>query len=818
MTRERPGHLHAASIAAMSTLGKATAVLLTAAGLLALNAAPALAQNAGQGASGGVQLAQARQAQAQRFDIPAGDLQSALLALSQQVDLQLLYPAELTAGLQTQGVQGSYTPDDALRQLIAGTGLVYRFSDANTVTLVAAQDGDGPMRLGPITVEGQAETGTGPVEGFRASNSVSASNVDAPLIETPATVNVLTADFLDAISARELEDALQYVPGAGVQATTQGQDPAFSLRGFNNIADSVFIDGYLAPRSRYHFDPSLYDRIDVLKGTSSILFGVAAPGGIVNFIAKKPMFESRYAIEGAVGSFDLFRGSLDVTGAIAGDTLAGRLIVTGHTQNQTQNGKNRDRSFDERIIVKPSLLLHTPGDGELYLSYEYSHQNAPQDPGIRRLDDGRILFNLAPSVGPEAFFEKEYHIFNGQFVQPLNDDWQILIGGTLMRGDQEGIDDFPLFGPLDGSPIPLFNNLTFEDVEQEEIRAEVSGGFNTGVHVRHQVTFGVNHRDGQNELYWGRPSEARFIDPVNPVFPPLADFLPVVPIFRDRLKETSFYLQDSIRIGEALNVFGGVRFTDLETEAVDLEDSTFSSFGNDEVVDGSVGVIYNANPWFNPFFSYMTSTEGQRALLRSGDAPARESRQFELGLKSEWLDGALATTISVFDIEQTNQTEFDPDDPDFLFSVLSGTQETQGVEIEWVGQVTDQIRVFGGFSFLDAEFSDSVENKGNTPFAVPKHKFSLFAEYLFGGSLQGLSAGGGLIHVGERFGDNANSYELPTYERFDLTIGYQRDGLDLRLGIENLFDKNYVAGTNGSGHNLIQGARRFFTVSARYSF
>jgi len=265
-------------------------------------------------------------------------------------------------------------------------------------------------------------------------------------------------------------------------------------------------------------------------------------------------------------------------------------------------------------------------------------------------------------------------------------------------------------------------------------------------------------------------------------------------------------------------VFGGVRFTNLEAEAVDLEGGLFSSFGDDEVVDGSVGVMYNAAPWFNPFFSFMTSTEGQRALLRTGDAPAREARQFELGLKSEWLDGALATTISVFDIEQTNQTEFDPDDPEFLFSVLSGTQETQGVELEWVGQVTDRIRVFGGFSLLDAEFSDSVENEGNTPFAVPEHKVSLFAEYLFGGALQGLSAGGGFIHVGERFGDNANSYELPTYERFDLTVGYRRDAFDLRLGIENLFDKNYVAGTNGSGHNLVQGARRFFTLSAGYTF
>jgi len=755
----------------------------------------------------------------QRFAIAPQPLAAALDRFSEATGISFAYTTSQLAGVRSPGVTGEFTPRRALARLLAGTGITQEFTSADTVTLVQAQQEGGPVQVGPITVEGQAARGSDTVEGFRAYTSTTATNADVPLMETPATVSVLTRDFLATLSVRELEDALQYVPGAGTQATTQGQDPAFNLRGFNNIADSVYIDGYLAPRSRYHFDPSLYERIDVLKGTSSILFGVASPGGVANYVSKKPLFETRYAIAGAAGSFDLFRGSVDATGPIGkGGNLAGRLIVVGHTQNQTQNGKNRDRSFNERVIVKPSLTWLTPGRGELNLSYEYSHQDAPQDPGVRRIDDGRILFNLAPSVGPEAFFEKEYHVFNGQFEQPLNDHWQFTIGATLMRSDQEGIDDFPLFGPLDGSPIPLFNNLTIEDVEQEEIKAELGGRFNTGDYLRHRITVGLNHREGQNELYWGRPAEERFIDPIAPVFPPAAQFLAVVPIFRDRLSETSFYVQDYISVGESLKVFGGLRYTDFETEAVDLEDSTFSSFGGDQVLDGSAGIIYNANTWFNPFFSYMTSTEGQRALLRSGDAPAREARQFELGLKSEWLDGALATTISVFDIEQTNQTEFAPDDPDFLFSVLSGTQKTQGLELEWVGRLTDRVRVYGGFSYLDAEFTDSVENDGNAPFAVPKHKVSLFGEYLFTGAFEGLSVGAGFIHVGERFGDNANSYELPTYERIDVTIGYQRDDMNVRLGIENLFDEDYIAGTNGSGHNLMQGTRRFFTLSAEYTF
>ena len=142
------------------------------------------------------------------------------------------------------------------------------------------------------------------------------------------------------------------------------------------------MDGYRAFPVRYPFDLSLYSRIDVLKGTSSILYGIAEPGGVVNFITKKPQFESRYRVEGAVGSFDFARATFDATGPLNEDkTLAYRLIVTGHTQNQVNTGISSDRNIDERAIVKPMLTWLTPTGGELQLSYEYGHQDVTGSSG-----------------------------------------------------------------------------------------------------------------------------------------------------------------------------------------------------------------------------------------------------------------------------------------------------------------------------------------------------------------------------------------------------------------------------------------------------
>jgi len=780
-------------------LGLAAALMATV-GLLP--AGPALAQQNEAGVE-----SQASQS----FQIPAGPLSRALNSLARQAGLALTFEPELTRGKTTEGLSGDYTPSQALEQLLLGSGLSYRFTQGKTVTLVAknSQEGDGPLRLAPIQVAGDE------AEGFRAETSNSAGNVNASLIETPATVNVITRELMDKLAFRGFEESMQYVAGASAENAGDPFSPKFNLRGFtvNSLTSGgVYADGYQAVRRGYHFDSSLYERVDVLKGTSAVMYGLATPGGIVNYIAKKPQSEAAVRLEGSVGSFDTRRASLDATGALnASGSLAYRVILTGQSANQTVNGDNSDGSFDDRVVFSPSLLWQTPGGGHLYASYEYSNIESVFDPGVKRLDSGEILFETDPFVGPESGFDRELHKGKIEWVKPLAQNWELLLGGVLTRSDNVSNIDASFFGNLDGEAMPRWTAKSLEDYEQTEIRAELSGEWQMTHDIHHSMTLGANYLDTEVSVDRASVTTSGVIDPFAPEFGPGPE-LPE-PVFWFDIgsePETNIYLQDYIQIKDKLKLFAGVSYSDFE---IFREHAVAADFHNSESsFNWDLGVIFNYNDYLNPFISYSTSTEPQREV----NAP-REGEQIEAGLKSRWLGERLTTTLSLFQIDQSDKAEEVPSNSGQFR--LVGDQRTRGVEFEAVGRISDQLRLIGNYSYLDADFNQSTTgNEGNRPHSVPENKVSLFGEYAFRGRLEGLQTGLGFIHVGERYGDNANTFELPDYERVDLYLGYQRGAYDVKMTLENLFDEDYILGSGGSGHELAQGATRFLTLSVGYEF
>lgn len=703
-----------------------------------------LAQVQAQAADAQADAATAAQAHAVRqYNIPAGSLSEVLTRFSTESGVFLGGATDLAEGKSSPGLRGRYTVEQALRTLLAGSGLSYRFAGENRVTLVAAQEGDGPLRTGPILVAGDAASGAGPVEGFRAETSSSATNVDAPLIETPATVNVLTGEFIDTIGARRIEDALQYIPGVSADFSNANAT-AFNIRGFSSAVfdasatqggDAIRIDGFRSFARRYHYDSALYERTDILKGGSSLLYGTAAPGGLVQFVTKKPEFEQRTRIEGTLGSFDTSRFMLDSTGpSTDGGDLAYRLIVVGQDSNQVFHGGNNDRSFDKRLIVNPQITWLAPGGGTLRASYEYSQYDNVLDPGILRLTDGSFTFNTDPFLGPDSFQDRENHIGILEFTQPLGEDWEVSLAGALGRTDFDALWDFSAGAPDENDQFFRFTRRFNEEFDSEEFRAEIKGDFHTGDWVRHQFTLGASYLSAESIRNQSPFVFSGGIDGRNPVFGSAPATGPVLFNFGQTIDETALYVQNFVSLGEEITVFGGLRYTDAEAVTLRVNGDRI---GKDKALDYTLGAIYNYNAWINPFISYSTSLTPQTgALSGSGDpVPFREGEQVEIGLKSEWFDRRLATTLSIFEIEQTNISEGDAANPGFF--ILVGDQRTRGFEFEAVGKITDQVNILGGYSFLDAEFTESTTgNKGNTPHSVPQHKFSIFGEYAFSGGLE----------------------------------------------------------------------------------
>jgi len=752
------------------------------------------------------------------FDIPAQPLDQAVTELARQAGLTLGGDSSLLRGKQAPALKGEYTPADALRLLLDGSGIRARFAEDRTVTLVEAESANSePTQLGAITVEGTADQ-----IGFRARNSSTATNVDAPLIETPATVNVLTRDFLDTIKPRRFEDTLAYIPGAGQEITFGNSDPVFNLRGFSTTSreGGIFVDGYQLNRRSYVPDLSLYERVDILKGTSGVLYGTARPGGVVNYVRKKPLFnESFNRVEGTVGSFDTFRGSIDSTGRIS-DSVAYRLIATRQEANQTIHGDNDSSVPDDRTVVNAGLTWRTPLQGEARFNYEYYFIDQVFDPGIQFIN-GAWTFNREPLTNPDQFSEREYNIFRFEYDQPIGNKWNAFFGTKYDDGDTRRFLDAAVTGPLDGSPVGRFTDRTVEEYEQLEFRGEIKGKFSTGPFLRHQLTTGVNHFE--TNLDRGRTTafQGGAIDPFAPDFsnpPALATPSPNDPGEAQDFEQLRLFAQDYISVGEKLKLITGISYLDFEQKDGDARNE-------DSEINYTVGAIYNANSWFNPYVSYSVSTEPQLGQLAGGGTlPPREAEQIEIGLKSQWFSERLITTLSVFEIEQTNKAEENPINTDEF--ILTGTELVQGLEFEATGQITPNLRLLAGYSYLDAEISDSVDPalNGNILPNIPEHKFSLFTVYDGLAGIAGLSAGFGVVHVGDRKAGNDNVVDLPTYTRGDVFMSYRRYPWTAELTVENITDEDYVAGTRpgfptpDGTFQAAQGTPRFITFNLSFEF
>lgn len=656
---------------------------------------------------------------------------------------------------------------------------------------------------------------------LRSANFASATNVDVPLIETPATVNVISGDFIEAIGAQRLDDILQYVPGTSPGSSGASMTNTFTIRGFESSttrggslgsrANSVFIDDHRPAARHYHFDRSLYERVLILKGTSSLLYGTASPGGIVRYITKKPLFKARHELGVTIASFDTFRATLDTTGPL-GDAavLAYRLNATFQEANQSFTGRNHPSSITHRYIVKPQLTWQSPAGSRLDLAYEYSEQNNVADPGIIRFSDGTYGFNGPSFVGEASFSDQTNHIVTAAWDHPLGSRARLKLSGNYGTSDSA-----TLWDTANTRTSPTRTTLIDRDIirantgfDHREVRAEIHATLEQGPRLSHRATFGLARRDESYATSRAQRSLRRSINPVNPVFALTPEPGPLNPTVSWNIDEWALYAQNYATLGTKLKVFGGVRYTDAATDFN-------NNGGRDTSLDHSLGLIYNQAPAFNPFLSYSTSLTPQVGVLSSGGpVPFSAGEQWEVGIKSEWWGGGLSSALSLFQLEQTNRVESDPNDR--TLSIITGDQAVRGLELELVGQFGPHLSLVAGYSYLDAEFSTSAQFQGNTPANVPEHKFSGMLNYSFSQGEFRWNLGLGYLHVIDRQGDNANTHLLPDYNRWDVSVGLQRGHVRFRLGLENLLDRDYVAG--GGGVFVNQGRPLTYNFNVRYNF
>jgi iron complex outermembrane recepter protein len=661
-----------------------------------------------------------------------------------------------------------------------------------TVVPGLAQAGEAEESI-QISVVGEGETG------YRVPSASVGSRTDTPLRDLPFSVQVVPQELLEDRQVQSVNEALRTVVGVTPNNSSQSNFEGFTIRGFsgrniirNGLRDDTNITNRIAV-------PNV-ERIEVLRGPAGALFSQGAPGGTVNIVTKRPQATPQYVVEGTLGNFDTYSGSLDFTGPLNdSENLLYRLIA-----GASSTGTFID-FFDRRnYVIAPSLTWQISPETRLNFEGEYAAAEQPNDSGLPAI--GTVLPNINGQLPRNRFIgepDDELDQNNRSTLRlgytldhQISPDWQLqnAFRVSFQQAPQNSL--FPN-ALLDDQRTLERGIFSTSDQAQDNwaIDTSVVGRFNTGS-ISHQLLFGF---DFNRDIYSASNQEF-ILDPIdifNPVYGRAQrQFVADYP--RDVYTTNTFgvYLQDQLDLGQQIKLLLGGR-VDWASQRANFGDGSEAS-QRDFAFSPRLGFVYQPSEDHALYASYSRSflQNVGTAFDNTTFAPERGT-QYEIGLKSDWLEGRLSTTLALYQITRSNVLTNDPINPNF--SVQTGEQRSRGIELTATGEILPGWNIVAGYAYTDAQITaDNTLTVGNRINNVPEHAASLWTTYeLQEGTLQGLGFGLGLFYVGERQGDLDNSFQVPGYTRTDAAIYYRRDNFRVGVNLENLFDTRYFEAVEG---------------------
>ena len=660
---------------------------------------------------------------------------------------------------------------------------------------------------------------TGMGDGYLASNSVTATKTDTPLIDIPQTINVVTREQLDDQAHHSLADILRYIPGTTV-GQGEGNRDQITLRGQNTTAD-FFLDGV---RDDVQYYRGLYniERVEILKGPYALIFGRGGGGGIINRVQKSPVIDDFiYAGPASINSFGAYDASVDLNTPLSG-AAAVRINAVYESLDS-----HRDYVGGERYAGNPYVAFNLNDAWKFGLSYEYVNDDRTTDRGIPSIATGAGQPNRPISGYRDQFFGTP-GVNRTQFeaqIAKLRLDGQLAtnlsFSGTMLYGDYDKTYVNVYANGAASAQNGTVALAAYSDPTQREnfiAQGNLIWDVETGP-LAHKILIGAEYGDQQsaNRRFNGALSSST-LNLANPVFPTVAFNM----VTRDTVSDVTFssvYVQDQISLGDHIDVVAGLRYDSFDISGTDLLPAIDRPFARkDDKISPRLGVIFKPQENISLYSSY-----SQSFLPRSGDqflsltvsqenlAPEKFTN-YEIGAKWD-VQPTLNLTLAVFQLERSNATTPDPINP--LASINIGKTRTQGVELAATGKITSLWQVHGGYSYQDAKL---VGNNSVRLGQVPKQQASLWNRYdLYPNFAVGL----GIIHQSSQFAairTTANTTKLPAFTRIDAALFYDvSDTVQLQMNVENLLDANYYSDAHNN-NNISTGApiNGRFTIRAQF--
>lgn len=623
-----------------------------------------------------------------------------------------------------------------------------------------------------------------PVEHYQATDALTGTRTSTKLRDLPLTVSVVPNELIEDRSLTFLGEALDTVPGAQRKLGYGGvQNFGAFLRGFDSsfltLRNGVRDYGFYTLR-----DTANVERFEVLKGPGSVLYGAVFPGGITNTITKKPTAEPIARVEATIGSFDRYRGEIDLGGPLT-DGLGYRF--NGAYENADSF---RDYVGNESYFLAPVLSWRIGNDTRWTVEAEHKHSDYTWDLGLPR---NPISFTVPISrfLGePDGINKVDSTYIASTFEHRFSDAWRVrqTTGYTWTDGDYKLRSGTSI--AANGRTVSRAAYDNWERSQTFVVQNDLIGNF-SALGTGHDLVVGFEHYRLQSSYFFlMRPLAS--IDIFAPVYgsPPG----PGTPFFSDKNTAIAYglYAQDMISIGDHVKLLLGGRYDWVKNRAVNLLTGTLARESKDEAFSPQAGIVFQPDDATSLYASYGESfvsiTSGR--TFSGAFLDPETGQQFELGIKRNWLGGRVTTALALYQI--TKQNVSTPDPVNVGFRVQTGEQRSRGIELEITGSpVRGWDLVFAG-SYIDAEVtSDNTFRVGSLLPGAPEWSASFWNKVTIqGGPAKGLAMGFGVFYVDDRVAALPNpTWRVPGYTRFDAMLAYPVGDLKLQLNIKNISDE-----------------------------
>ena len=681
--------------------------------------------------------------------------------------------------------------------------------------------------LGEIKIQGAraGETATGPVIGYQAGRSVAGTKTDTPLNEIAQAISVVTADQIADTGARSLQDALGYTAGVSAEQGSYGalSTESFMIRGFEvqPFSGGILRDGMKYQPNVYNGAQETYglERVEVLKGASSLLYGTGAPGGVINTVSKRPSADMLKELAVTVGSDRRRQLAGDYGGALD-DAGVWTYRLTGLAR---QGDSVVDFGDNDRSYVAPALTWRPSAATALTLLSSYQHSkvtdsgNLPIAGSLLPNPNGRLPVERYLGEPGFNYFDNTQKTIGYVFTHALGDTLTLNQGMRYFRSELD-YKYYQILGIDDQRTIRRRGRQFSDNTNAVTVDTNLTWKLNAGG-VSHTILAGIDYLSQHHDS-----------DRANTPFAPIDAYAPVyggprgattpTDMWRLRQYATGLYVQDQIKFADKWVVLMGGRHDRTRQVQADLLVGPEKVSQRDNANTGRAGLVYLGANGVSPYVSFSQSFAPEQGNSRSGALfkPTR-GEQYEAGVRYQPAGSALLLTGALYQLTQTNVQTPDPVDPD-NYSVQTGAVRSRGLELEAKGSPARNLELVAAYSHIDAKTTrtNNPDELGARQISVPRNTASVWAHYgLAAWGAAPVKAGVGVRYVGERPGNIFGVPAEPAYTLLDAVLSFDQGNWRYALNANNLADKRYVP-SPCYGRGCAYGAPRTLALTAAYSW